>query len=307
VAVFTAFSVLSFEPYEASAAPSAKDRVEAKALVAKAAALARGRHYEDAAAALARAEELDPAPATELELGRALAKAGHLVGATRALHLVIDAKSAAARRLAATAKKELAAVERTLAHLELTVTPASATITIDGEPAHAGTIPLDPGEHRVVIAAPGMKSAELHLTFAAGEAQRAEAQLSPDVPAPVIYAPNASDDGGGTRAPGIVLLAAGGTALIVGGVFGAVALAETSKLKRSCVDDLCSASVADDIAASKRDGTIATATLIGGGVAVVGGVVLFVVLGGKGAKKSDAAARVAPYFTGSGAGLRGRF
>src|SRR5262249_12324572 len=82
---FSLFLATSLAAGAALAAPTAKERAEARSLVTQAKAAAKAGRWADAADAYRRADALDPSPQTELDLGRALASAGKLLDAKAAL------------------------------------------------------------------------------------------------------------------------------------------------------------------------------------------------------------------------------
>src|SRR5258706_2367096 len=77
-----------------AAPPTAKDKAEAKALVAKAKAAAKAKKWGEAADALRQADALDPSPQIELDLGRALASGGKLVEAKKTFKALADKPAA---------------------------------------------------------------------------------------------------------------------------------------------------------------------------------------------------------------------
>src|SRR5262245_27085825 len=74
----------------ALAAPTPKDRADARAQLVVARKAAREKRWAEAILAFRKADKLDPTPAVEMELGQALASGGKLVEAKRALAQVAE-------------------------------------------------------------------------------------------------------------------------------------------------------------------------------------------------------------------------
>jgi hypothetical protein len=140
-------------------------------------------------------------------------------------------------------------------------------------------IPLDPGEYAIEAKAPGRRPWQkrvavagegktIQITIPALEAERARG-----------IAPEPSDrrtNGRAQRTIGIVGVGAGAAGLVVGAVFGALALAEKEKAGGQCAEELsCDERGADRIERAKALSYVSTASVIGGSVLAVGGTILW--------------------------------
>lgn len=67
--------------------------------------------------------------------------------------------------------------DATLGRLELTVSPAEATVTVDGAPTTARSIELDPGRHEVVIEAPGYRRQRREIELRRGASALVDLRL----------------------------------------------------------------------------------------------------------------------------------
>jgi hypothetical protein len=151
-------------------------------------------------------------------------------------------------------------------------------------------------------------------TAAAAAAPAASAPDAAAAPPPAWSASPApapgADEGGPSRVGPIVLLAVGGAGLIVGGVFGGLALGKKSSLDSACQPkSACPASSQGDIDALNTDATIATVGFAVGGAAVVAGGIWFFAGGRSKPKPAAPSARlvVHPYIGPGSAGVTGVF
>jgi hypothetical protein len=158
---------------------------------------------------LQRAQQLYDAPVHLLYVARAQVKLGNLVeGAEtyrRLERVQLEAGAPKAFKDAvAVAGKELSEVEPRLPALRLDVDPPGVNgleIRIDGEPVPAAVVgidrPLNPGEHKVEVWAPGHSKAEANVALAEGERKRIELKLVPgEGPPPAGVTPGAGPSSG---------------------------------------------------------------------------------------------------------------
>ncbi len=285
IAAATAFLVLS--PAAAGAAPTAKEKAEARALVTEAKAAMKQQLFDDAARALRRADELDPAPQTKLDLGRALVGAGKLVEASAVLHQLegAPAKSPGAKKVQAAAKKLLGEVEARIPWIQVSVSgprEGEATTTIDGEEVDAaGEVPINPGEHTVVAEADGWKRAEKKVKVEEGEHEVVKLKMEREAAA---APPPPKEEKGGSKVPAAIAFGVGAAGLAVGGVFGVLAFNKTSAAKESCEDNICPnrPEVVDNRDKAVSYGNISNVGFIVGGVGVATGIVLLITSSGSG-------------------------
>jgi len=292
-----AASLLLFSSVEAAAGPSAKDKAEAKSLVAEAKTDARQKKYAEAVKALARADELDPSPQTKLDLARALIPMNKLVDASKALNGAVDtAKGPLGKKVADAAKKLLTEVEPRVPWIQIVVegpTADQTSTTIDGNEVDAKSeMPFDPGEHVVTADAEGFEHAEKHITLAEGEHEKVKLKLDRSAPTRVS-APEPKEEkgggGGGSVLPAALAFGVGAAGIGVGAVFGIMAFNETSKVESSCDGTRCPPKVRDALDVAKTNGTVSTIGFVVGGVGVATGVVLLLTSGGSAKHAPDGA------------------
>jgi hypothetical protein len=239
-ALVTALSVARFA---SGAEPSAADRETSRDLYAQGVKALAASDYSAAERACGGAVKLVQAPTGAVCWGKALEGLGQFVEAR-------DAFLAAAHYLAkpdeppvfAAARVEGRAaaerVERRIATIVLTVTgPDHSTplrVAIDGAEIASGTsrLPrkLNPGRHVVLVASPGYRTARLEVTAEEGQEQRVEVRLRTTPPGGAADAEPAQSSSAPSRTPAFVALGVGATGLVVGSVFGAMALSDKSTL-----------------------------------------------------------------------------
>ncbi len=249
---------------------------------------------------LTRAEALVHAPTTAVPLAQCEMTLGKPVTAADMLTRVLreappptapkswtDARSQAPALLA-TAQSRIAKLR---IHVERAVDAGVASdteITIDGEAVLSTFLdadrPIDPGKHHVTARASGFAPAETDVTLADGQSQRVSLRL--DVPqASGMAAPDASAFGGDevvgavahaevgsarSRVPAYVALGIGGAGLLIGSVYGVLALQAKSRLDSACQGTVCPTSSQGDIDAFHTDPVVST---VGLGVGFVGAAV----------------------------------
>jgi hypothetical protein len=183
-----------------------------------------------------------------------------------------------------------------------------------GPAAFGGAIPVDPGIHRVVARAPGYQDKEAvvqaregqTLRVAVGELARAVTMPAtaaiprPTAPASATSPPAAATvgtttttsaetppaerafpepvvpHGGSLRTVGWVTVGLGTAALGGSAYFGLRSIDRRDQAEAHCRGDLCDARGVDLRAGALRSGDVATALAIGGGAAVLGGLLLVV-------------------------------
>lgn len=150
-------------------------------------------------------------------------------------------------------------------------------------------IPIDPGSHRIRFERPGMTPVERDVLIRVGERNRAidvsfatpktpEPPRDAPPPLPPRDAPPAPPPRSPLAVPAIVALSAGGVAVTLGAVAGALALANKMDLDRTCpTKATCDPSLRGQIDAMKTQSKIATAGLALGAAGLALGAVFLVI------------------------------
>lgn len=205
----------------------------------------------------------------------------------------------------------LADAERAIPSVVLVATDAAGNalpnvnVSIDGAPPRAldGTSwDVDPGPHTFAFVGGGGTRVEKQVLAVQGtKDQRVVVAL---VTAPVVVAPvpePARSSRGPWKPVGYALLGVGAAGLVLGGVFGAVALSTKSK---DCSDDLCHPGTSSTVLAQ---GNVSTAGFVAGGILAAAGITILLVA--PKAKEQPGTVEAVPVAGGgtTGLALRGSF
>jgi hypothetical protein len=305
-----AAALVSFVSLNALAAPSPKERAQAKTLVEKARKALKEKKFSDALGALTEASKLDPGPMMEVELANAEAASGKLVAASKRLTAVVtsdgdDASAKAARDAAKSAIGDLAA---RIPSVKVVVRGgAAAAVTIDGQEASVSSDEsVDPGEHAIVVIVDGKPPIERKVTVAEGAHETVDIDPEGGASEGAPSGPSKL----GPLLPGIVVTSVGGASLLVGAILGGLAIGATSDAKKGCAGNVCADTPErrDQIDKARTLGNASTGLLVAGGVIAAGGVVLLV-LKPFSKKKDDApkGAHVTPWIGLDQVGVMGTF
>jgi hypothetical protein len=277
--------------------------------------------WADARDRFAAALAIRSSPKVLFSLAQAEEQLGQLAAAGRDYARALDgAKAAGEADVAAASQSAKAALEPRVPTVRVVVQGApGATAKLDDQPFAVGTpVPVDPGTHRLVISAPGMRDAQ--ATVAISERQRLDVPVRLEVAGadatPTTVSPTASDaapagqDGSQPeaghsafpwRAVGLIAAGAGVVTLGVGSYFGLQAKSKNDQSNSSgCSGDTCSSSAAQTRRDAISAGNTSTVLFLAGGVLAAGGIVLWLV-----APSSDGSSgvSVSPMALGAGGGL----
>lgn len=179
--------------------------------------------------------------------------------------------------------------------------PADASLVIDGAPLDAKTleqgIEVDPGKTVVVLKANGHAPRSYDVTLGVGETHDVVADfadaaappvsVAPATPPPtVVPEPPKSSSRGLQHTLGFVGVGVGGAGIVVGSIFGALALHEASVVKSQCPTLSCPQSGVNAASSGKTDTVVSTVGFIAGGVFAAAGIYFLATTWGP--AKSDA-------------------
>ena len=272
-------------PSSVAWAQNAQDRESARQLLDRGDEQLEQGDLEGALASYRAAHELMHVPTTGLEVARISAKLGKLVEA-RDVALEVIRMPAAAReakpfKVARAAAEDLARELATqIPTLRLELTPEAAadqtSLEIDERsvpPAALGLgYALNPGRHRVQIAATGYRPVAQDITLRPGETKtlRVKLVLAPKAkvqPPPPPEASPAPPPERSSTWPQWVGFSLGGAGLVAGTVAGILSLNRTRAAKEHCTGNLCTPEAEHDLNAAM---TMANISNAGFGVAVLG-------------------------------------
>jgi hypothetical protein len=236
----------------------------------------------------AESYRLDPAAGTLLNLANCEESLGRIASAWEHFRRATEVLPPSDRR-SRVAHERVAALEPRLPHLTIAAaTPLVEEATILRDGVEMGTaslgvsVPVDPGDHTVIVRAPGRQDASFEVTLAEGEARTIDVRLgepterAPEqplrAPPPVLVA-----GGAPWRPLGFVVLGVGAASLATAAVTGILALGRASVIEdpSHCDADLrCDAEGVDAAEAGSTLATVSTVGFVVGGVAAAAGVVM---------------------------------
>ena len=170
---------------------------------------------------------------------------------------------------------------------------SAVTVTMDEQPfvdhLDGSAIPLDPGAHTFVFQAPDLPPAELKLVIREGDKSRRESVTIGPPPkqpepapaaaraetAPADQTPPDTDRSNPRRTVALVVGGVGAAGLVVGGIFGAIAMSKKSDAQAVCPNQCSDQSGVDQWSSAKSAGTVSTVAFVVGGVGLATGLVLW--------------------------------
>jgi hypothetical protein len=179
--------------------------------------------------------------------------------------------------------------------------PAGSTVAVDGKavpPASLrSAIPVDPGDHNVVLRGPDGRTSQQRVSIARGETKAVTLTLPPVVPAVAEASePTSLTDSGSSRK----------TAVVAGVVMGSIVLADKASIDSNCPTPLTcgTPSEASSANSTKTLGWASTGAFIAGGAALGAAAILWFTRPKTGTTVEPA---LSPTTSGGMAGIRGVF
>lgn len=291
-----AFSVVSAALLSLPAQAMAQDVAAAEALFNKGVADMTAGRYEKACPALAESQRLDPRPGTLFTLAECHAKGGKIA---TALTVYEDYQRSVASQRPAVRAKHGARLKMALAQIDklrpeipsltlaLPPSPPSGTrVRRDGTELSAAALgialPVDPGEHVVVVESPGRRAWEQRITLARGDKKTVELRVgaSTDAADPALQAPPTADTPSkgtpsqGQRIAGYVVGGVGAATLVMGAVTGGLTLAKKATINDNCSGTKCNHEGKLAADSARTTGLVSTIGFGVGAAGLVAGVVL---------------------------------
>jgi len=167
--------------------PTASETALARRQFRDGLAAAQEGNWEEARAAFQNSYELVPRPITLLNLAGALMQVGRIVEAAEGYRRFLrEATEGREARLRPDAEQALAEIERRIAHVTLVLMghEPSDQLTLDGWELSAAALgealPVDPGEHRLVVTREGNEPIENVFSIDDGGTRTVEVDLRPE-------------------------------------------------------------------------------------------------------------------------------
>jgi hypothetical protein len=282
---------------------SAADNATAEVLFNQAKVAFEAGRFDEACPKYAEAQRLHPTPGTLLNVGRCEEARGNLAtayGANLAAAILAHKIEDKVGR-EESARAEVKRLEPLLSMLVLNIPPGARVeglqITRNGSAVGEGQwgapVPVDAGVITIEASAPGRTAWKSSVTI-----ERKPGSTTVDVPAlalaPVALQVDKGEPESAWSGQKTVALAVGGAGVIggvLGTIFGVKAIGKKSDADAACQPNepnQCNAAGVALRHEEKSAGTISTISFIAGGVALAGGVVLFVTAPTGSAKKREA-------------------
>lgn len=272
------------------------DRASAEALFRAGRQAMDQGDFGRACARFAESNRLDPALGTVFNLGACNEKLGRLAEAWQYFREVAERAPAGDER-AAIAKARADALESSLGRLTISLSgdaTEGSVVVKDGVelgPASLGVeLPVDPGDHVLVLRSKGREDSETRVTLKRGERRSivlepgAPAARAETAPAPSTSGPPAAPErvapSSGSHTLSYVLLGVGAAGLVATIVAGAEVLAKKSTVEDHCPDKRCDQVGYDAARAGRTWSTVGTVSFVVGAAALGGGIILLTTSGG---------------------------
>lgn len=275
------------------------DRAAAEALFRAGRQANASGDYATACQRFEESNRLDPAVGTVFNLANCREKLGQLASAWQRYQEAIQKLPPGDERIAI-ASARAAALEARLPRLTLTLpadAPKGSIILKDGIELGSGSLgvelPVDPGEHVLVVRAPEHEDATTSVTLSEGEKRTLELELGPphakaapaappgqerSSAAVKFYAPpsppEAEQRSSPQRTTGIVVASVGVAGLAVSLVSGALVLSKKNTVEDNCVNKRCTQDGLDAGDSGRTLSAVSTVAFITGAAALGTGIVL---------------------------------
>ena len=287
---------------------AAGDPAAAEVLFRQGRDAAKAGDFRMACEKFGESQRLDPAPGTLINLGECKAKLGLFASAWQYYREASDLLVGDPERRAL-AEKAAAEVEPRMSRLKVGLSPTApehTTAVRDGvELAHGSldlALPVDAGEHLIVVQAPGREPKEFRVKLGETESKSVIVEPGPVKTEPVAASSVAM------RNAGFAVGAIGLASLGVGIVTGVLTLNRKSTVEENCGESGCTPPGLDAAAEGKTLSTVSSVTFVVG-LAALGTGILLVGLGWDGGAESEPAVAVGPVVSPTAGGLQvlGRF
>ncbi|MBX3155000.1 MAG: tetratricopeptide repeat protein [Deltaproteobacteria bacterium] len=274
----------------AAALAHADSRAEAIVLFDQGIAEMKAGNYDKACASFARSLQLVPDTGTKGSLARCLDKQGKVASSWLLWRELADTAPSEDLRKDAAAQADKLAPRVPKYAVTVAAPTAGLAVTINGKPVDPTLdvqVPVDPGPLVAVASAPGHVAWKSEQLAAEGAVVTVQVPALERVPVSIVTPPEHGlppppPPKRGQRNLGFVALAAGGAALVAGGVFGLTTASHWDKAQELCGGDVdrCPpnqvAAAQAEVDKARSAGTISTALFVAGGVVAATGIVLVI-------------------------------
>ena len=253
----------------------------------------RTGRYDTGCPKLAESHRLDPLPGALFTLAECEWRWGKINSAVTHYKEYLTAydemppkEKAEQKKRAAVAKQQLSDLEPMVPTLTVKLakgTPASARVHRNGAPIEGlGTpIPVDPGEHRLVVSVPGRPDHQESVVVTRAEKRQVVLRLPAEKPRQSDDDDddevNMEVDREAVRIAAIVLSAVSAAAGVASVITGGITLKHKQTIEDNCAGLACNAEGIDAADQSKITGTVSTVGLVVGAAGLATAIALWVI------------------------------
>lgn len=267
-------------------AQDARDPAAAEELFRQGRAASEKQDFNTACAKFRESNRLDPAVGTVFNIADCEEKLGRLATSWTLFQEVAQRLPAADNRRAI-AEQRASKLEPRVPKLSIRLAHSDhAGVTVRRDGVSLGTasldtaLPVDPGDHVVIVEAPGARAAEFHARVGEGEhavldVAMGEALAASEQPGTGSRTRGATSSGSNHTAA-YVVGGVGVAGLVTGAIAGVLVLTKKSTVNSDCVAKQCSAAGLDAANAGKTLGVVTTIGLVTGAVGLGAATYLFV-------------------------------
>ena len=296
-------------PVSAQTAPrpaQTRDAATAEALFRQGRLALDSGQYQDACPRFAESQRLDPAAGTLMNLATCEEKLGKLASAWQHWREAIDALPGGDDRIPF-AQSRVSELEKKLPRLTVIVDgpiEKSSRVLRDeteiGVAAQGVPLPVDPGEHLVLLRTPGRFDGLAKISVAEGESKQIAVKMGAvDPVAAAKIAEQEARGGSSQRTAGWVVGGVGAAGLVTAGVSGLVLISKRNTVQNECdANKSCSADGLDAASAGKTLKAVNTIAWVVAGAGL--GIGAYLVLS---SSRSKPTAVLAPSLGPTSAGL----
>ncbi len=267
-------------------AQDTRDPAAAEELFRQGRAAADKKDYTAACAKFRESNRLDPAVGTVFNIADCEEKLGRLATSWTLFQEVVqrlpasDDRRAIAEKRAQKLEPRVPKLTIHLAHSDRSDLVVHRDGVSLGSASLDTPLPVDPGDHTVIVEAPGTRAAEFHASIAEGQSSTLEVAIGEALP--VGANPLQTPEPGPTQptkpdhTAAYVVGGIGAAALVTGVVAGVLTLSKKSTVNSDCVGKECSQAGLDAAHAGKTLGVLTTVGLVTGAVGIGAATYLFV-------------------------------
>lgn len=269
-----------------AAAQDTRDPAGAEALFRQGRTAAEKNDYQTACAKFRESNRLDPAVGTVFNIADCEEKLGHLATSWTLFQEVVQRLASSDDRRGI-AEQRAARLEPRVPKLSIHLASSARTdLVVRRDGVSLGNasldtpLPVDPGDHTVIVEAPGTKPAEFHAQLAEGDKITLNVAAGEAVPAseqPLTRSDAQEHPQTKTNHSAAYVVGGIGVAgLVTGAIAGVLTLGKKSTVNSECVGKECTQAGLDAANAGKTLGLVTTIGLVTGALGIGAATYLFV-------------------------------